>query len=304
MIRQWLIQHRQALRWVFLRQWQNRLATLTMFGVMGAALSLPALLYVVVDNLNHFAGSIRSEPQISLFLALDAKPPAVQELEARLRQHAGVLSYHFVARDEAWKNLRQNSGLDDIAGGLEQNPLPDAFIVQPREATPETIEQWSQEMRQWPAVAHAQLDTTWVKRLYALVALGQKAVAVLAGLLGFALLAIVGNTIRLQILTQREEIEVSALIGATRHFIRRPFLYAGALYGLGGGLVAWWLLHGVVWLFNSSIADLARLYASDFHLQMPSWQAGLVLLGAAGILGWLGAYWSATRALVSFDPPS
>ncbi|HQR50011.1 MAG TPA: permease-like cell division protein FtsX [Methylophilaceae bacterium] len=302
MISQWLSQHRQSFRQVLCRMWRNRLATLMMLGVMGATLSLPALLYVAVDNLSRFSGDVRSEPQISLFVALDAKPEAIQDIGDRLRRQHGIRSYHFVPRDEAWQKLRQNAGLSDIADGLEQNPLPDAYIILPDNDTPEVIEQMQQEMQQWPEVAHAQLDTAWVKRLYSLVELGKKAVAVLAGLLGFALLAVIGNTIRLQILTQRDEIEVSALIGATGRFIRRPFLYAGALYGLGGGLVAWLFLWGVVDLFNLSVDDLARLYASDFRLQMPDWQAALALVGGAVGLGWLGAYWSASRALSDIDP--
>jgi len=302
MIALWFSQHRQALNQVVSRLWRNRLATLMMLGVMGTALSLPALLYVMVDNLNRFAGGIQSEPQISLFLALDAKPDAIKALDERLHQQPGIRSYRFVPRDEAWQNLRQNSGLGDITGGLEQNPLPDAYVILPASGTPEAVEQMQREMQQWPGVAHAQLDAAWVKRLYSLVELGKKAVAVLAGLLGFALLAIIGNTIRLQILTQRDEIEVSALIGATGRFIRRPFLYAGGLYGFGGGLAAWLLLWGVVGLFNLSIADLARLYASDFRLQLPGWQAALLLVGGAVGLGWLGAWWSASRALSGIDP--
>jgi cell division transport system permease protein len=302
MISLWLSQHRQSLRQVAYRIWHNRLATLMMIGMMGATISLPALLYVVVDNLSRLAGDIRSEPQISLFVELDAKPDAIQELDARLRHQHGIRSYSFVPRDEAWQKLRQNTGLNDIAGGLEQNPLPDAYIIFPETSTPEIIEQMQQEMQQWPGVAHAQLDTTWVKRMYSLVELGKKAVGVLAGLLGFALLAVIGNTIRLQILTQREEIEVSALIGATARFIRRPFLYAGAMYGLGGGLAAWFFLWGIVGLFNLSIDDLSRLYASDFRLQMPDWRTALVLVGGSAGLGWLGAYWSASRALSDIDP--
>lgn len=301
MIARWLNQHRQTLRMVLSRMWRDRLATLIMLGVMGAVLSLPALLYVVVDNLNRFATGVHAEPQISLFLDLETKAAVIAELDTRLRRQHGVSSYRFVPRDEAWQQLRQDSGIGDVAGGLEHNPLPDAYVVTPASNTPEAVEQLYQELQTWPGVAHTQLDTTWVKRLYALLELGEKAVIVLAGLLGFALLSVTGNTIRLQILTQRDEIEVSALIGATRRFIRRPFLYAGALYGLGGGLTAWLLLCSVVWLFNVSIADLASLYASDFRLHMPDWPTVLTLTGGAGILGWLGAWWSSTRTLSDIE---
>ena len=135
----------------------------------------------------------------------------------------------------------------------------------------------------------------------AVVALGQKAAAVLAGLLGLALIAIIGNTIRLQILTQREEIEVSKLIGATDRFIRRPFLYAGTLYGLGGGLAAWLLLAGIVTLFNYSVRDSAQLYAADFTLTLPRFAVNLAMIGSAILLGWLASYIAVNRALSSME---
>src|SRR5690606_14492953 len=131
--------------------------------------------------------------------------------------------------------------------------------------------------------------------------LGKKGILVLVVLLGFALIVIIGNTIRLQILTQREEIEVSKLIGATDSFIRRPFLYAGTIYGLGGGLVAWLLLVAVISLFNISIADLAKLYASGFRLDLPSIQTSISIIASAVFLSWLGSYIAVNRSLSQFD---
>jgi cell division transport system permease protein len=115
-------------------------------------------------------------------------------------------------------------------------------------------------------------------------------------------MAVIGNTIRLQILTQREEIEVSKLIGATDRFIRRPFLYAGAIYGLGGGIAAWLILCLVLWVFNLSVQEIATLYASDFSLQPQSAWHTLLLLCGAVTLGWLGAFLAVGRSLAEMDP--
>jgi cell division transport system permease protein len=301
MIRQWLTQHRLAVVQVLARMWRTRLSMLMMMGVIGIALCLPAMLYVTIENVQRMTGGLDDTPQISLFLALDAPAETIKELDQRLRQHADIAGYRFVGRDDAWQQLQQQSNLADIGGGLERNPLPDAYIIEPRHGDPNSVEKLQREMQQWPGVEHALLDAAWVKRLHALLQLGQKAVMVIAGLLGFALLAITGNSIRLQIMTQREEIELARLIGATDRFIRRPFLYAGSLYGLGGGVAALLMLQATVWLFNLSIADLAEQYASDFRLTLPAADLALGLLGISALLGWIGAYWSVERSLANLD---
>ncbi len=296
-MKKWLGGHRQALRLVLSRMWRTRLSTLMMLGVLGVTMSLPAGLYVVLDNMEKLAGSIESDPQISLFLALDANGDTVHEIDTRLRGHAGVKDYRFVGRETAWAELQKNAGLQELAGGLDKNPLPDAYILHARNSDPASVDHLRQELQQWHGVELAQLDAAWVKRLYTLLQTGRQAVLVLSGLLGFALLAIIGNTIRLQILTQREEIDVSQLIGATDAFIRRPFLYAGALHGLGGGVAAWLILYCALSLFNLSIIELARLYASDFRLHMLDARSCLILTGLAGLLGWGGSYLAVSRYL-------
>jgi cell division transport system permease protein len=298
-MKQWFNQHAQALRAVLTRMRRNLLATLMMFGVMGVALSLPGVLYVVADNLTRLAGSVQSEPQISLFLKLDIDPDTTSAIEEKLKSHDEVASYEFVGKDVAWEQLQQSA--QAVATSIDKNPLPDAFFIKPRQLMPETVERLLDEMQQWPGVEHAQADAAWIKRLHAVLALGQKAAAVLAGLLGLALIAIIGNTIRLQILTQREEIEVSKLIGATDRFIRRPFLYAGTLYGLGGGLAAWLLLAGIVTLFNYSVGDIAQLYATNFTLELPAPVVNLAMIGSAVVLGWLASYIAVNRALASMQ---
>jgi cell division transport system permease protein len=296
-MKQWLNQHTQALQLVLRRMRQNLVATLMMCSVMGVTLCLPGTLYVIVDNLNRLAGDVQSGSQISLFLKLDASEDTIAAVEQQLQGHARVASFKFVSKEEAWQALQNKAAMAEAVEKLEQNPLPHAFFVEPKTADPFTIDQLQSEMQQWPGVELAQVDAGWIKRLYTLLELGRKAIFVLAALLGFALLAIVGNTIRLQILTQREEIEVSKLIGATDSFIRRPFLYAGALYGLCGGIAAWLLLVGVISVFNHSIADLVELYASNFRLQLPVAQLMLSLLLGAMMLGWTGSFIAVNRSL-------
>lgn len=295
----WLSQHQQPLKLVIGRMRNNLMATLLMFCVIGVTLCLPAILYTVVDNLSRLTGGVESKPQISLFLKLDGSDKA--EIEAQLKKHADVASFEFVSKDDAWSKMQQDKNTADAAASLEKNPLPDAFYITPKNISPDNIGHLQEEMQKWNGVELAQVDANWVKRLDTILKLGKKAVFVLVVLLGFALITVIGNTIRLQIMTQREEIEVSKLIGATNPFIRRPFLYAGVLYGLGGGLAALIILTFVTMLFNFSVTEIADLYASNFRLQLPSGLSILVLLVSATGLGWLGSYFAVNRTLAQFE---
>lgn len=295
----WLSQHQQPLKLVIGRMRNNLMATLLMFCVIGVTLCLPAILYTVVDNLSRLTGGVESKPQISLFLKLDASNKT--EIEAQLRKHADVASFEFVSKDDAWSKMQQDKNTADAAASLEKNPLPDAFYITPKNISPDNIGHLQEEMQKWNGVELAQVDANWVKRLDTILKLGKKAVFVLVVLLGFALITVIGNTIRLQIMTQREEIEVSKLIGATNPFIRRPFLYAGVLYGLGGGLAALIILTFVTMLFNFSVTEIADLYASNFRLHLPSGLSILVLLVSATGLGWLGSYFAVNRTLAQFE---
>jgi len=295
----WLSQHQQPLKLVIGRMRNNLMATLLMFCVIGVTLCLPAILYTVVDNLSRLTGGVESKPQVSLFLKLDASNKT--EIEAQLKKHADIASFEFVSKNDAWSKMQQDKNTADAAASLEKNPLPDAFYITPKNISPDNMGHLQEEMQKWNGVELAQVDANWVKRLDTILKLGKKAVFVLLVLLGFALITVIGNTIRLQIMTQREEIEVSKLIGATNPFIRRPFLYAGVLYGLGGGLAALIILTLVTMLFNFSVTEIADLYASNFRLHLPSGLSILVLLVSATGLGWLGSYFAVNRTLAQFE---
>lgn len=296
-MKHWLNQHQQSLSIVLSKLRNSGMATLIMCAVMGTALSLPALLYVIVDNFHTIAGDIKGESRISVFLKLDASEATIQAIKQKLEDNDAVKNFEFVNKEAALNKLKSNEQTAEVAGNLDSNPLPDAFFVQANDSEPAAVESLKEVLQQYEGVELAQVDANWIQRLSSLLKLGKKAALTLAVLLGFAIVVIIGNTIRLQILTQKEEIEVSKLIGATNSFIRRPFLYTGALYGLGGGIAAWLVLVAVIVIFNASIADLAQLYASDFHLNLPSIQQVLVMILSGIGLGWLGSYLAVNRSI-------
>jgi cell division transport system permease protein len=298
----WWRHQRQALASALRRIARAPLATLLSILVIGVTLALPAGLYLILTNLSGLASRLNVEPQISIFLSLDASDTEVQALQAQLKANPTIAKVRFVPREEALAEMKQVTGLADIMQTLDKNPLPHAFIVRAKVGSPEVLEQLSAQFAKLPKVDSVTVESAWARRLAGLNAAGEKLVVLLSVILGIALLTVIGNTIRLQVLTQREEIEVGRLIGATDAFIRRPYLYFGALQGLVGGLLALGLaLAGIVWLAGS-LSEIISLYAPDFRPHPWQMEAALLVTGGAALLGWLGAYASVTLYLAQIKP--
>ncbi len=298
----WLRQHRQAIAAAVGKLAAQKSVSLLNALVIGIALSLPAGGYALLSSLRAVAQGIALEPQLSVFLRPEARRPEAEALGARLKADARLRELRFIPREQALKDLQETEALAEIVAALNRNPLPDAFVVRPRSAAPEDLEALARDLRALPEVAHVQVDSAWARRLGAIAGTARLAIALLATLLAFGLVAITFNTIRLQILTQRAEIEISKLIGATDAFIRRPFFYLGALQGLAGGAVALAILWGSLAALNSGVAELAASYGSSFRLAFLQPADALAVALFSGALGWMGAYLSVSRYLREIEP--
>lgn len=290
-MRSWARQHRQALR-LALRRFAGGGVLSAL--VIGVALALPAGGYAVLESLRGVATRTSFDPQISVFLKTELKRAEAQALEKSLRADARVAKVRFVAREEALRDLNAVQGLPEVTAALGHNPLPDALVVTPRDSD---IQPLADDLAKLPGVAHVQADAAWARRLAALAAVGRLALWLLASLLGLGLVAVTFNTIRLQILTQRDEIEVSRLIGATDSFIRRPFYYLGLIQGLAGGAIAMTLVWIALSLLNREVRVLAETFDSAFRLTFLPVEEAVVAVAAAGLLGWLGAHLSVSKHL-------
>lgn len=290
-MRAWLRQHWQALARALPR------TSLLNALVIGIALALPAGGYALLESVRSVSGRLTVQPEISVFL--DAKRADADQLAARLKRDPRVSRLRFVPREQALKELAAVQGLRELAAALGRNPLPDAFIVT---AADENLEPLAADLAKLPGVAQVQTDALWARRLASLASLARTALWLLTGVLGAALIAVTFNTIRLQILTQRAEIEVSKLIGATDAFIRRPFYYGGLVQGLAGGAFALLVVAGALALMNREVRVLAESYGSQFRFAYPGPADCLAFLALAGLLGWLGAHLSVSRHLHEIEP--
>ncbi|MGH8181957.1 MAG: permease-like cell division protein FtsX [Steroidobacteraceae bacterium] len=296
--------HLQALLGSLGRLKRNAVATLLTLLVIGLALALPAALGVFITNAQSATGGFSQAIDMSVYLESDVPLAKAQQLAAAARQRPGIAQVTVIAADEGLQQFRRYSGFGAALDALKSNPLPNVLHVVPlRDASGEAdLQSLRSYFAAWPEVDVVQLDTDWVLRFNAILAVLRRLVLIAAALLGAGVLAVVGNTIRLEILNRRAEIEVTKLVGGTNAFVRRPFLYTGLLYGLGGAALAWVILEAAVLVLDQPVATLAQLYGSRYVLQGPSAQVLGALFGGGMVLGWVGAWISAHRHLRSIEP--
>jgi len=296
--------HRQEIKNSFNSLFKTPIASLMTLAVLGIALALPGGLQVILKNSNMLSEGWDGASRFSLYLHDSVKDSAAQSLENRLRARSDIAEVELISRKQALEEFQSISGLGDALQQLEENPLPIVLEILPAEShsTPQATQFMLDEFHKLPEVELAQLDMQWVKRLYYLLELADRAVLALALLLGVAVLLIVGNTIRLAIQNRREEIEIIKLIGATNAFIRRPFLYTGLWYGIGGGIFAVSLIGMSLWWLSGPVSQLAGLYESGYRLTGLSFIETLQLLGFSTLLGLVGSWISVTRHLSQINP--
>lgn len=280
------------------------LASFMTIAVIGITLALPAAMVIAIDNVVELSSGWDGPGRISLFLKRDVSDTAADNLANLIRRRGEVAKVEIITREQAFDEFKKLSGFGDALEALERNPLPTVLVVHPASETSraETLETLARELGKHDDVELAQLDLEWVRRLHAWLGVIERGVHIVGGLLAIAVLLIVGNTIRLAVLSRRDEIEVSKLVGANDAFIRRPFLYSGLAQGALGALFAWVLVQVCLWLLSGPVAELASLYGSSFALGGLDARNSGILLGAGAALGWVGARIAVGRHLRAIEP--
>jgi cell division transport system permease protein len=299
----WFRQHRYALAAALVHLRRSPGGFLFNILVVAIALALPFTGVTLLDNVRPMSEQLSVDPEISVFLKQDTPREQAEALAAPLRQtvkdkQAKII---FTPREKALDNLKDKSGLADVLTTLGENPLPDSYVLKldafRNAQAGGDVDQLAEHIRALPGVDTVQVDSAWVKRLAALLNVLRLALLLLAATLGTVVVAVIFNTIRLQVMTQREEILVSKLIGATDSFIHRPFYYTGALLGLCAGGLALGAVSLTLRPLNIAIAEFARLYASEFQLAPLPPLAMAALLALSAGLGLIGALLSVQRHL-------
>jgi len=297
-------QHFQQVFSSFSELWKTPFATVMTILVLGVALSLPSVFQVIYKNAERASEQWDKASEISLFLNKNISEQSVKVLINKLGLYSDIATVTHISSHQALEEFKEMSGFSKALNHLDENPLPDVLIVVPTEQAMTTAgsKLLVAKLTREPGVDLVRVDIDWIEKLQAMVSVAVDIVIAIVCLLLLSVLLIVSNTIRLNILNQRAEIEVFKLVGATNSFIQRPFLYAGAWYGLLGGVIAWLLTFILVLWLQSGVTGLMGLYQVQFEISAMSIKEVAILITAATSLGFIASYISVKQYLVKIEP--
>lgn len=284
--------HIETLKDSFRRLRETPLSSTLTVLVIAIALALPMSFHALIWNARQAGTALEATSQISLFLKPNLPNEVGRKMAERLKTHPQIAETGFISKEAGLQELKTYSGFGDALKALDSNPLPAVVSIKPREtlADPSALEGLLAELRKLPEADFVQFDTEWLRKLGAMLAIADRCIAVFSGLLGFGVLFVVGNTIRLELQNRREEIAVAKFMGATDRFIRRPFLYTGFWYAFLGAALAWILVNLLLLLLRGPATQLAELYGSPYRLSCLGFEETELLIGASVLLGIAGAW--------------
>jgi cell division transport system permease protein len=297
----WFRLHALAFREALRRLAAQPLASATSIVVLGLALALPVIGAVLLRSVSAATAHFDTDPHVNVYLAIDASDEEAKRVGEALRSSPDVATIRFISRAQALEELRATTHLAEILASLERNPLPHAFTVRVRSPEPARLAALKAEWSKLPKVDQVVADFEWSDRLERWIRFGERVVFAVGTLLAIAVLLVVGHLIRLQVVTRREEIEVSQLIGATASDVRRSFLYHGALQGFFAGAVAIATAAAMGAWIGAEVRALTPDYAADFKILFFQMDSASWIVGGAAILGLLGAWLAVDRELRRFS---
>ena len=271
--------------------------------VIAVTLALPAALNLVIKNFAAISGGWDDALDFSVFLKKELTISEAEGIARLIEQRADVSGVELIAAEDALAEFKDQSGFGDALDQLAENPLPHTLVVRPSPAnTVQSMSLLREELAGLPETDLVQVDTEWVQRFHAILEIVQRAIMIGAGLLGLAIVVVIGNTIRLEIQNRRDEIEVTKLIGASNAFVRRPFLWSGFWFGLFGSLLALGLVQYGLYLLQPAVARLAGLYQSSLSVLTLGLEDSLAIVAAGVLLGLIGSWFAAARHMRAIEP--
>ncbi|HHC75326.1 MAG TPA: FtsX-like permease family protein [Thiothrix sp.] len=283
------------------RLWFNPLATWITFAVIALALALPTGLYVLLINLEGLTSEEREVPTISLFLKQTISEQEAYDHAILLSEKPEISNVAVITRNQAADKFKQITGFSEILETLGKNPLPHVLVVTPRlnllGQLQMDFDSFAADLKNYGIVDNVQIDVEWVQRLKAIIQIAERVTLVIALLLGITVLLVIGNTIRLDIESRKDEIEILKMMGATNAYIRRPFLFSGIWYGLFGGIFSLVIVHFSLLFLISPVNQLAQLYGSEFIISGVGIRITINILVLSALLGMLGAWIAVGRHL-------
>ena len=299
----WLGRHGRTASASFSRLVHQPFASLMIILVIAVTLAIPAALNLAIKNFTAISSGWDDALDFSVFLDTGISESEAEALARLISQRADVDDVRLITAQEALAEFKEQSGFGSALDHLPDNPLPHTLVVRPSPAnTPQSMTLLREELDSLPETELVQVDTEWVQRFHAILEIVQQAIMIGAGLLGAAIVVIIGNTIRLEIQNRRDEIEVTKLIGASNAFVRRPFLWSGFWFGLFGSVLALGLVQYGLYMLRPTVARLAGLYQSGVTMLTLDFRDSLIIIAVGVTLGLAGSWLAAARHMRSIEP--
>jgi cell division transport system permease protein len=280
---------------------QHKIGTLMTVLVLGMAMFLPLGLYASLANLDGMNLHQDEWNAVTVFFKPGTAEAEVQRVADAVEQKMQPENILAISPEQGLSDFRDASGFGSSLDMLDENPLPWVMQISPRTGSTSEVERGVTDLTDYlqaiDSVEVTRFDFKWLQRLGHMIDLGRTAVGFLMLLFGVAVVVVVANTIRLDVASHSDQIEILALVGAGNAFIRQPFLYSGLWYGLMGGMFAVVLLYVGMLLLSGPLGLLLETYGTMFELNGPGFLKNMYIILSGGLLGWLGAWISVQRYL-------
>lgn len=301
----WFLNHLDIATSSLMRLLSSPIQTLLTILVVAVAICTPMLVYSFAQSIQSNVARLDSTTDMSIYLDIGISSAAITQVRTKVDAFDSVDSVSFISAEQGLETFQSRTGLEEILGNLEDNPIPAVFLVTVNTSlTRDTaaLRSLSEDFERIAGVDQVVFDYEWLERLHAIIDFMDILILVLGTLLGAGIALILGNTIRLEIENRRDEIVIVKLVGATNAFVRRPLLYSGFWYGFMGALIGWVFANFAVSVLDQPLGDLSRLYISDFGLGFLNLSVLAAALGIGAAHGLLGAWLAVARHLSEIEP--
>ncbi|AUX62328.1 permease-like cell division protein FtsX [Simonsiella muelleri] len=274
--------------------------TLLILAMLAMAMTLPLTLYLGVQSSQNVLNKLSETPKITVYLEPAATETDVDALKKMFTEDKRIKQATFISKEDGLEEMKNALDSQDIVSMLDDNPLPDSFVITPVSNAPDVVTTLKTEVEQFPMVESSQMDSEWMKTLYQVNDFVQKVFWFLAITLSLAFVLVAHNTIRLQILTHKEEIEITKLLGAPSSFVRRPFLYQAAWQSVLSAAISLGLSTWIMRTTQPLVKQIFEPYGINLAWRGFTPQEMLIVLVGVCALGILGAWLASSQHLFSF----
>lgn len=270
------------------------LMTLVATSIIAISIFVLGIFLLIFFNLNNVLNNLNSKLDIVAYLRKGLDQSSLEVLNLRMAKIPGVKKIDFVAKETAWDQLKENYSNLNLETMVENNPLPDAFKIEVKDIT--MINVIARHIQDLDGVEDVRYGADIAERIAKFTSFFSLGGLILIALLGLATVMIIINTIRLTVLARQNEINIMSLVGATKKFIKQPFILEGFYMGFIASLITVSLLK---LFYDLAVINIERtLPFLPVNLSSSNINTVFLIVFAAGLfLGMLGGYVSVSKSL-------